>query len=126
NWTRFLYGVDWENPALYDAVVNLGTMNVAEACEMAATGARQKCFEFAADGRAQLEDFAIACRVRAALAKHPATSHLEFEASSREGRVSVLGRVSTVEEFEEMKRVAQGVVGVVALDVSEVWLPAHA
>ncbi len=126
HWTRFLYGVDWEDPALYDAVINLGILNVAEACEMVAAGARQKCFEFIGDWRAQLEDFAIGCRARAALAIHPSTSHLEFEIISRQGRVSIMGRVSTFEEYEEVQRVALGVAGVVAADLGEVWLPTHA
>jgi cytidylate kinase len=126
SWTRFLYGVNWEDPDLYDVVVNLGTMNVREACEIVAAAARQKSFEFAGDWRTQLEDLAIGSRVRANLATDPATSHLEFEVTSRQGRVSILGKVTTVEEFEEIKRVAQAVPGVVALDLDEVSLPSQA
>jgi len=122
-WTRFLYGVNWADSALYDVVVNLGLMSVQEACEMVAGAARQKCFEFVGDWRTQLQDVAIGSRVRANLAINPATSHLEFEITSRQGRVSFLGRVTRVDELEEIKRVAQGVPGVVALDLSEVLLP---
>lgn len=125
NWTRFLYGVNWEDPAQYDVVVNLGSMNVPEACEIVATAARQKCFEFVGEWRTPLEDLAIGSRVRANLAIHPATSHLEFEVTSRQGRVSILGRVTTVDELEEIKRVTQGVPGVVALDLDQVSLPSQ-
>lgn len=125
-WTQFLYGVNWEDPALYDVVVNLGTMNVPEACEMVAAAAHQKCFEFTGDWRPQLEDLAIGSRVRANLAIHPATSHLEFEVTSRQGRVSIRGSATTVEELEEIKRVAQEIAGVVELDLDEVSLPTDA
>jgi len=126
NWTRFLYGVNWEDPAHYDVVVNLGLMSVAEACEIVAAAARQKCFAFVGEWRTQLEDLAIASRVRANLAINPATSHLEFEVTSRQGRVSIIGRVTTVDELNEIKRVAQGVPGVVSLDLDEVSLPSQA
>ena len=33
-WTQYLYGVDWEDPALYDLVVNLEHMDIEEACEV--------------------------------------------------------------------------------------------
>jgi hypothetical protein len=125
NWTRFLYGVNWEDPALYDVVVNLGSMNVPEACEIVAAAARQKSFEFVDDWRTQLEGLAIGTRLRANLAINPATSYLEFEVTSRHGRVSVIGRATTVDELEEIKRVAQGVRGVVALDLDEVALPSQ-
>ncbi len=125
-WTQFLYGVNWEEAALYDVVVNLGSMNVPEACEIVVAAARQKCFEFVGDWRTQLEDLAIGSRVRANLAINPATSHLEFEVTSRQGRVSILGRVTSVDELGEIKRLVQAVPGVVALDLDEVSLPSQA
>ena len=33
-WTQYLYGVNWEDPALYDLVVNLEHMDIEEACEV--------------------------------------------------------------------------------------------
>ena len=31
-WVRYLYGVDWDDPALYDLVLNLEHINTEEAC----------------------------------------------------------------------------------------------
>jgi len=118
--------VNWEDPALYDVVVNLGSMDVPEACEIVVAASRQKCFQFVGEWRTQLEDLAVGSRVRANLAINPATSHLEFEVTSRQGRVSILGKVTTVDELEEIKRVARGVPGVVALDSHGVLLPSQA
>lgn len=125
-WTRYLYGVNWEDPELYDIVVNLTLISIQEACTTVATLAREKCFEFDAECRAQMEDLAIGTRLQANLALNPATSHLEFDVTSRKGRVSIRGRVASLDEFEEIKRVAQSSPGVVGLDLDELLLPSHA
>lgn len=125
-WTRYLYGVDWEDPNLYDTTVNLNLMGIPEACRMVAAAARENCFDFESGCRAQMEDLAIASRVQANLALHPTTLHLEFDVTSQQGRVSIQGRVANLDELEEIKRVAQAVPGVVALNLDEVLLPSHA
>lgn len=124
--TRYLYGVNWKDPDLYDVVVNLSLISVPEACAMVAEVARQKCFEFDAECRARMEDLAIGNRLQANLALNPATSHLEFEVTSRHGRVTIQGRVTSLDEVEEIKRVAKTVPGVAALDLDELFLPLHA
>ena len=32
-WTRFLYGVDWQDPSLYDVVLDLDRMSVEDAAD---------------------------------------------------------------------------------------------
>ncbi len=124
NWTHFLYGVNWEDPALYDLVVNLDVIDISDACEIVATAARQqKCFAFPGECQREMEDLAIGSRVRANLAINAPTSHLEFEVTSRNGRVSLRGKLTGTEELAEVKRVAQAVAGVVELDLDGVALP---
>jgi cytidylate kinase len=126
-WTRFLYGVDWEDPSLYDLVVNLDVMGVQEACEIVSTAARQqKCFTFAGECQYEMDDLAVASRVRANLAINPPTSHLEFEVTARRGQVSIRGKVAGADELDEVKRVAQAVPGVATLNLDGVGMPAHA
>jgi len=127
NWTQFLYGVNWEDPALYDLVLNLERYEIEEACEIVAVAARQQeCFEFSGECQAQMEDLAIGSRVRANLAINPPTSHLEFEVTAHRGIVSIRGKVAGLDEFEEVKRVAQAVPGTVSLNLDEVRLPTRA
>lgn len=127
NWTHYLYGVNWEDPALYDLVVNLDSINVPEACEIVATAARQaKCFNFEGPCQVQMADLAVASRVRANLAINPATSHLEFEVTADHGHVSVRGRITPPEALEEVKRVAGEVPGVAELDLNGLALSSHA
>jgi cytidylate kinase len=127
NWTHFLYGVNWEDPALYDLVVNLERFDIGEACEIVSTAARQQeCFEFSGECQAQMEDLAMGSRVRANLAINPPTSHLEFEVTAHQGIVSIRGKVASLDEFEEVKRVALAAPGTVSLNLDEVRLPTRA
>jgi cytidylate kinase len=127
NWTQFLYGVNWEDPALYDLVLNLERYEIEEACEVVAAAARQQgCFESTPECEAQLEDLALGSRVRANLAINPPTAHLEFEVTSRRGVVSIRGKVNDPDELAEVKRVAQAATGVVSLNLDGLALPARA
>src|SRR5579875_2310135 len=77
-WTQLLYGVDWGDPSLYDIVINLEHIDIEQACRIICSMAGEKRFEFTADCRQQMDDLALASRVRADLAIHPATAGLEF------------------------------------------------
>ncbi len=122
-WTQYLYGVNWEDPALYDLVINLEHTSIEEACEVISVLTRvRKCFDFSPECRAELEDLAVASRVRAALALNPSTSHIEVEATARGGHVSIRGKVTETGEFDEVKRVAMAVPGVTELNLDELNL----
>jgi len=127
NWTQFLYGVNWEDPELYDLVLNLEGYEIEEACSIVGAAARkQKCFVFSSECRGQMEDLAVASRVRANLAINPPTSHLEFEVSAQKGIVSIRGKVADPDELEEVKRVALAAPGVAGLNLDGLALPSRA
>ncbi len=90
-WTRFIYDADLREPELYDLVVDLEVLSLKSACAVIAEAARQP--EFAVDGdvQAALRDFALACRVKVALATEPATRPLELEVSAVGGVVNIEG-----------------------------------
>jgi cytidylate kinase len=80
-WTKFVFGVDWRDPSLYDVVLNLGVISVSTACEALAGMARSP--EFALDEAilGKLRDFGLASRIRLALVTGtlPGASKLEVE-----------------------------------------------
>lgn len=120
-WTRYLYGVDWGDPALYDIVLNLERTSIEEACEIVAHMARQQtCFQFGPECRQAIDELALACRVKAALALDRATGHLEFRVTARGERVSISGRINRLELIDEIRRVAGQVAGVGEIDLEEV------
>jgi hypothetical protein len=125
-WTQYLYGVDWGDPSNYDIVLNLEFMDIQDACKTVSTLARQRCFGFTPSCQAAMDDLALASRVRAELALDDATSHLEFEVDAKEGSVRVRGALSNMREASEIRRIATGVPGVVALNLDELASPVRA
>lgn len=123
-WTQYLYGVDWGDPALYDMVLNLEYVDVSEACEIIAATVRQRCFEFTPECQAMMDDLALASRLRANLAINPATSHLELDVNAHGGRVSIKGRLSSLDDLAEVERMAKETPGLTALDLDELVTPA--
>jgi cytidylate kinase len=113
-WTRALYGVDWNDPSLYDMVLNLGHLfDIEEAAKLLASAVREhKCLEFTPSRKAAMYDFALASRVRAALVSNPPTEALHLEVKSLNGVVSIKGTLETDEEIKEVERVARSVPGI--------------
>jgi hypothetical protein len=114
-WSHFLYGVDWGNPALYDLVINLEAITIEQACLMVASLVEQGGFEWTPERQAVMNDLALASRVRAELAVNPFTSNLEVDVRACGGAVSVRGDL--YEESEDVQRVALAVPGVTGLSV---------
>ncbi len=125
-WTRFLYGVDWGDPSLYDIVLNLEHISIDEACRIIASIVVDRCFEFTPECQQRMDDLALGSRVRAALAIDAATSDLEVEVVAHNGAVSVRGQVSAITQIEEVRRVGQGTPGVVSLDLADLAPPVRA
>jgi len=120
-WTQFLYGVDWGEPSLYDLLINLEHLSVEQACQVVTSMVECGGFELSAEGRAAMDDLALASRVRAQLAQDPFTLNLEVEVQSRGGSISIQG--DCVEEAEAIQRVVWAVPGVTGLTVDTAVLP---
>ncbi len=119
SWTRFLYGVDWEDPSLYDVVINLEQTSIAEACEVLTGLARLEGFAITAERRATIQDFVLANRVWAALGLDQGTANLEVEVRAHAGTVFVQGFVGSQRAIREVERVAGQVPGVRWLNLAE-------
>lgn len=115
-WTQFLYGLDWQDPALYDLVVNLEHLSVEQACDLVVSIVRPGAFELGPEDQAVLNDLALAGRVRKAFTLNPFTLHLEPEVHSRGGWITVRGD-SIEEESGAIRRVASAVPGVAGTTV---------
>jgi hypothetical protein len=125
-WTRFLYGVDWGDPALYDIVLNLEHLTIDEACGIIASAVTERCFDLTPECQQRMDDLALGSRVRAALAIDSSTQDLEVEVVARGGAVSIRGPVSTIAQVEEVRRVASQTPGVASVDLSQLAPPIRA
>lgn len=118
-WVQFLYGEHWDDPALYDLVVNLSHAGIAEASSLIADMARLDAFAFTPGQQAAVRDFALANQVRVALYLDPGSTHLEVEVWARNGTVHIRGYIGSRRGFREAERVAWQVPGVRELDLDE-------
>jgi cytidylate kinase len=116
-WTRYLYGVDWEDPSLYDLIINLEYLSIKQACRLVAGMVSETGLDLSPEHEERMEDFVLGSRVRAALASSPFTSHLEVEVEARHGSVCIKG--SLYEQVEAVRSVALAVPGVTGLTIEE-------
>jgi hypothetical protein len=116
-WVQYLYGVDWQDPSLYDMVINLQSINIDQACRLICGMIKEGGFEFSSKHQSALRDFGLAARVRAALAKDALTSNLEVEVESHAGEITIKGELC--EQNEEVQRVAAAVPSVLTVTLRE-------
>jgi cytidylate kinase len=88
-WTRFVYDLDWSSAELYDLVINLHDISIETACGIITGTATLPAYAVTEEVRKKLRDFALACRVKLALASNVHTRHTEFEVSADDGKVEI-------------------------------------
>jgi cytidylate kinase len=125
DWTRFLYGVDWLDPSLYDLTISLQTLDVAGAVELVATAARHPAFQPTDQSRRAMADLLLASRVRAALAADRTTASIEVEVRAEGDVVFLKGRVRPASVVDPIIRVAAGVPGVREVDRRHLDAPVY-
>jgi len=116
-WTQYLYGVDWENPSLYDLVLNLEHFGIETASRFVGGLIKEGIPYFSEEHPSAMKDFALASRVRAQLAINPLTSNLEVQVESRAGAVTI--KSSPLDEREEVRQCVLSVPGVTELKIEE-------
>lgn len=92
-WTKFIFGVDWRDPNLYDMVLSLENMSIKAACSIVSQAANQPEFVTSESERKILKDQLLASRVQVALIKSPRTRSIEFEVTSNDGMVEIFGEM---------------------------------
>lgn len=118
-WTRFLYGVEWDDPTLYDAVINLDRTDPEQACALIAEMAGLKCFALTLHRQLAIRDFALASRVRAALGLDAQTARLDVQVLTKAGRVRIQGFVGSDGSLHEVARVVRQVPGALEVNLDE-------
>jgi cytidylate kinase len=111
-WTRFIYHIQWQDPSLYDLVLNLEQLDLADACEVVIAAAGLKRFEWTEASRRDVADKALASLVTAELAKDERTRGSELEVTAREGVVTVRGTTGLREVQAAVPPIVRSVQGV--------------
>jgi cytidylate kinase len=128
-WTKFVYGVDWMDPLNYDLVINLADVDVETACAMVATVVQRQPWADTELLKKKLADFALACRVKLALAESPECRAICFNTIAHEGKVEILGEVGGSGSLlrrsgpneEKLRAVAEKIEGVKEVKVNLHW-----
>lgn len=121
-WTRSLYGLSWEDPSLYDVVINLDRLDIEQAADVVAAMVQEESFRETAETQQTMADLAVASRVRAKLATHSTTSQLELEINARKGAVTVRGHLLRPEQADQIGRIVRSVPGVATVDLHQLEL----
>jgi cytidylate kinase len=108
---RYLFNVDWRDPALYDVVLNLEHMSLETAADVVIYMAQHPEYQPTPTSEKRLNDLALSCRIKASLAAHPTTSGVDVNVRADDGIVWVTGLVDSGELEYEILRVAQTVSG---------------
>jgi len=103
-WALALYGIDTRDPALYDLVVNIGTMSVDCAVQMIVHASQTPCYKTAPESQRALDSLVLAARVKVGVSNEGP----EVRVSSAEGIVYV----DVEAPLSQEEKVQQEIVGI--------------
>ena len=104
---KFLYHVDWDDPLLYDLVLNTERLDAKEGARLIQNALQSERVQPTPESRAEVKDLALTAHAKAALLAHPTTRPLHLAVACKQGQLSVSGMV----EREELKKAAEEILG---------------
>ena len=117
SFIKFAFHRDWDNPALYDIVLNMDRLSVAVAARMILCAARENEGQSrSSDVAASLDMMALAVKVEGALAEGGFPSSYISVFVSEPGKVRLTGVVQVPWEKSAAERLAAAVEGVDYVD----------
>ena len=111
-WTKFLYHVDWNDPLLFDVVINIDRFNISDASEVIVDTVRQERFKKTPETQKIMEDLALSTEVRAMIAMSKGIADSALEVKSDGGAVTVSGIAGTSSDADKIREIARMVTGV--------------
>lgn len=108
---RYLFGVDWRAPQLYDLVLNLHKLTLDTACDLVIQAVQWAEFQPTEASRQALNHLALSSRIEAALAAHPQTSAAAIGVHVADGVVTLSGSLPSQDAIHEVVTIVENVVG---------------
>ena len=109
---RYLFNVDWRDPALYDIVLNLEHMSLETAADVVIYMGQHPEHQPTSASEKKLNNLALSCQIKALLAAHPLTSGVDIDVRADDGIVWITGLIDSSELEYEIVHMAQTVPGV--------------
>ena len=111
-WSRHMYGFEWNDPALYDLVLQIGRVRIRSAVETILGLIQTGDFEPTDDSRTAFENEFLASMVWSALTRNERTNNSNLMIMARGGRVTIAGSVRSQAMKEDITAIAKSVEGV--------------
>ena len=112
---RYLYHVDWNDPLLYDLVINTDRMTVPEGAAVIERALQSPRYQSTERTMHELRELSLVTQCRAALQAHPDTRPLDLRVTGGYHLITLSGMV----EYDELRQRAEAVItaipGVVAV-----------
>jgi cytidylate kinase len=110
-WSKSVYNVDWQEPSLYDMVVNLARISPDTACELMVV-AVQTNFRTTPESQKIMNDLALSADIRARIAAHKGIEDVEVEIAADGGTITVGGKANLAAETDRIMRLVRETPGV--------------
>jgi cytidylate kinase len=124
-WIRFLFDVDWDDPQLYDLVLNLTRMSLDGAGATVARLTELVEFQPTAASQQAMQNFALSSRVSAVLARDPRTRDADLRVTTDNGVVTITGETRSPAVEEAVPIVVRQVDGVKEVRYKIVFVPVY-
>jgi len=104
---KFLYHVDWDDPILYDLILNTERLGLREAVRLTQEALQNERFQPTPDSLTEVKDLSLATQAKAALLADPLTRQLQLSLTCKNGRLAISGMVDQA----ELRQMAEEIVG---------------
>ncbi len=125
HWGRAVWGVEVNDPASFDLVINLDNISIQGAVKIIAKALEQEAFQERDEDRQAFEDALTIARVWAALTKNKPTRSVRIQLECLNGHVTINGDVGSHKMMAAVVSIAEQVQGVQsvsnALSVGSSW-----
>ena len=111
-WTRFLYHVDWNEPSLYDLIINLEHISLNSACDILCHALTLNEFVTTPEWRKTMDDMVLSTEVRAVIAVHKDIDDSGLDVSADGGTITLGGTANSLHEADKIRETAKAVPGV--------------
>jgi hypothetical protein len=109
---RALFNTDWQDPLIYDVVINATHMSTDTAAFLITEAARRPEFQASPESEKAFQDLTVTARVQAALVTSPKTRNIILNVRSDSGQVTISGILADPDLENEITRIAKSVPGV--------------
>lgn len=111
-WTKFLYGVDWHDPSLYDLVINLGRISLSGACQLVARAVSLREYQPTPWWHKIMDDLVLGTQLKAMLAANESIAAAGIDIQADSGFVAISGTAEWAEDIDKIERMVAQVPGV--------------